>query len=478
MTAELPKIDLKKAKAELCKRKLSYFVKEFWDIVIQDRIIWNWHMDVLCDEIQKVYERVLNREPKLYDLIINIPPGTSKSTICTVMAPVWSWTKDASLRHITGSYSDSLSTEHSVKSRDILRSEKYQLLFPHVKIKRDEDNKTNFKTIRGGQRFATSVTGTVTGSHAHIITIDDPLNPKQAASEAELNTANEFFSQTLSTRKIDKEITPIILIMQRLAINDCTGYLLSKGKSNIRKVCLPATISNNVSPQEYKEKYIDGLLDPIRLSREVLKEMKIDLGSVGYAAQMDEEPVPPGGILLKEDWFKIVDRPIPRGSIRKFQLDTAYTKDQTNDPTAIVHYYKEDNDLYITGAESNWFEFPELIKWLPPYVRNNGYTGESMIRIEPKASGKSTVQQLQAETDLNITESDAPDKDKITRVNTVSPKIEAGRVKLHRGGWNEAFIKQVTSFPKGQHDDELDCLIEIVRNELQEPIYEWWEASL
>lgn len=465
----LPKINLNEVKAELCRRSLSFFVKEFWEVIIQDPIVWNWHMDALCDEVQKVYEAVISRKPKLYDLIINIPPGTSKSTIATVMAPVWSWIRDSSLRHITGSYSDSLSTEHAVKSRDIIRSDKFRLYFPGIEIKKDEDNKTNYKTTRGGQRFATSVTGTITGTHAHIITIDDPLNPKQAASDAELSTANDFFSSTLPTRKVDKEVTPIILIMQRLAINDPTGYLLSKGKDNVRKVCLPATLNNDVQPEEYKSRYINGYLDPVRLGENVLKEMKIDLGSSGYAGQMDQNPVPPGGLILKEDWFEIVDRPIPKDAVIHFQLDTAYTKNQENDPTAITAYYKDNNDIYITHSESNWFEFPDLIKWVVPFVKNHGYSDRSMVRIEPKASGKSTVQQLKQDTSLNVKESENPEKDKITRCNNASPKIEAGRVKLHRGGWNKAFIDQCCSFPKGEHDDELDNLTEIIRNELLQP---------
>lgn len=428
-------------------------------------------MDVLCDEVQAIYERVIARQPKEYDLIINIPPGTSKSTIATVMAPVWSWTRDSSLRHITGSYSDSLSTEHSVKSRDIVKSEKFKLYFPDIQLKKDEDNKTNYKTTNGGQRYATSVGGSITGTHAHIITIDDPLNPKQAASEAELNTANEFFSSTLPTRKVDKSITPLILIMQRLAVNDPTGYLLSKGKENIRKVCLPATLSNSVSPVEYRSKYINGYLDPVRLGENILREMKIDLGSAGFAGQMDQQPVPPGGLLIKEDWFEIVDKQIPSNVIRKFQLDTAYTIKQENDPSGILGYYVENNTVFITIAESNRFEFPELIKWLQVFTLNNGYTHSSMIRVEPKASGKSVVQQLNRETKLNIIESEAPEKDKITMVNTISPKLEAGRVKLHRGFWNKDFITQITSFPKAPHDEYVDDLVEIVRNELfEDPI--------
>ncbi len=470
---DFPKLSYSKAAAEKCKRHLSFFVREFWDIIIQDPLTWNWHMEVLCDEVQQVYERVIKREPKEYDLIINIPPGTSKSTICTVMAPIWSWCRDDSLRHITGSYSDSLSTEHAVKARDIVRHEKFKEYFPNVQIKRDEDGKTNYKTTNGGQRFATSVGGTVTGAHAHILTFDDPLNPKQAASEVELKNANDFFDFTLSTRKVDKAITPLILIMQRLSVNDPTGHLLSKGKKNIRQICLPATLSDNVKPAEYKKFYTNGLLDETRMPLSVLNEMKIDLGSDGYAGQMDQEPVAPGGVILKKNWFEIVDKTIPADAVRNYQLDTAYTKNQANDPTAIVHYYREGEFIYITGKQSVWMELPALLEWLPSYVRNNGYTDKSMIGVEPKASGLSVVQSLRTGTSLNIRESEAPDKDKITRVSIVSPKIESGRVKLHRGDWNESFISQCCSFPKAPHDDELDCLVEIVRKELIKPLSQW-----
>src|SRR5690606_26197714 len=295
-------IDTNLALGEKCNRRLSFFVKEFWSVIIPDKLVWNWHLDILCNEIQVVYERVIGNEvedpndpekkirvrlPKLYDLIINIPPGTSKSTICTIMAPAWSWGKDSSLRHMTGSYSANLSMDHSVKSRDIIKSDKYRRYFPNVIIKKDEDNKTNFRTTNNGQRFVTSTGGAATGVHAHIITIDDPLNPKQAASAVQLLEANNWFDKTLSTRKVDKDVTPTILIMQRLATDDPTGHLLEKRGNKIRHVCLPGSLeSGTVKPSKYEKYYKDGLLDPLRLSRKVLGELKTDLGSSGFSGQV------------------------------------------------------------------------------------------------------------------------------------------------------------------------------------------------
>ena len=111
-------------------------------------------------------------------------------------------------------------------------------------------------------------------------------------------------------------------------------------------------------------------------------------------------------------------------------------------------------------------EFPDLCRWIPEHVKEHGYTNTSMIRVEPKASGKSTVQQMKQTTSLNIIEDKAPDKDKVTRVKICSPKIEAGKVLLVEGYWNESFLAQISGFPKASHDDEVDCLTAIVEREL------------
>ena len=276
---QIPKINIDEVKAELCRRDFFYFVQEFWSEVIPEEPIYNWHISYLCSELQKVIEKVVNREAKDYDLIINVSPGATKSTICTVMLPAWAWTVDYTLRGLTASYSASLSTDHALKSRDIIRSEKYKRYFGDVEIKRDQDNKTHYKNTKGGERYATSVTGTVTGFHAHFIIVDDPLNPKEASSEANRTTANNFMDTTLSTRKVNKSVTPTILVMQRLHELDCTGNWLKKKGKKLKHICLPAELSKDVKPAELREKYIDGLFDVNRLTKEDLKGLKIDLGS-------------------------------------------------------------------------------------------------------------------------------------------------------------------------------------------------------
>ena len=458
-------IPLDQIKAEICLRSYFEFFKEFWGVIVPDELILAPHIKIICDKLQEIAERVIQRQPKKCDLIINVPPGCSKSTICTQIFPAWCWAKDPTIKIISCSYSATLSTQHAFKSRDVLRSDKFQKYSGNkVTFKEDSDNKTLYENNQGGMRASTSVGGTITGMHAHIILIDDPINPQQAASANARNTANEFIGSTLFTRKVDKKITPTILIMQRLHEKDATGFLLGRN-NQIEHICLPAELSVNVKPVELKAIYTDGLLDPQRMDHATLAENKKALGSYAYAGQFDQKPAPDEGGLIKKGWFKKISyldyKNIPGSGTVNFFLDTAYTNKQKNDPTALMACDYINNILYILASEQVWKELPDLLKHIPSFVTKNDYTTRSRILIEPKASGKSTAQSFKNST-YNVIELPAPVDDKTTRVSNVSPFIEAGRCIIVEGPWNDNFLHEAGVFPNGEHDDQVDNLVNAI----------------
>ena len=453
--------------AELCRRSFYYFVQTMWDTVISETPVWNWHIKYICDELQDIAWRVKNREKKLFDYyIINVPPGTSKSTIVSEMYPVWCWTIDPTQRFICGSFSSTVSEDIADKCKKVFTSDKYQRLFPEVGIRKDA--KTHLANNHNGERYTTSTGSGITGIHAHQLIIDDPLSPGQASSEVERITANKWISETLSTRKVNKEVSVVIMVMQRLHENDPTGYLTAKKNLKVKQICFPAEESDIVKPAECRKFYKGGLMDPVRMSREVLSQAKEDLGSYGYAGQYDQVPADLSGGIIKREWFDIVDGSW-YGKVNKFVLDTAYTEKAENDPSGLLSYYFEDNCIMITNFESVRLEFPKLLKYTGSFVRNNGYSDRSTIRVEPKASGKSLVQQLKVETKLNVSEDVNPEKDKVTRATSITAKLESRRVKLLRGAWNERFLSEVCMFPRASHDEAVDLLVMAVRAELFSP---------
>ena len=470
---------LAEAKArQMCTDSFYEFVQFFWDVIIPEKPVWNWHIKYLCEELQTLAGYIVRREAKPYDLIINIPPGTTKSSLATVMFPAWIWTQDPTIRVITNSYSAALAIEHATKSRDIIMSDKYRYLFPHILIRRDKAAKSSYENTSGGARYATSTGGMITGIHGHLIINDDPLNPGQAASEVERKAANNH-TTTLASRKVDKANTPIITIMQRLHENDVTGYLLAKKAEKIRHICLPAELSSLVSPAEIRKNYINGLLDPVRLSRKILDEQLIDLGSRGYSGQYDQNPVAAGGNIIQRKWFRYVSRK-EFDAIRfneftrthteppmVFFADTAYTEKTENDPSGVISTCKIGNDLYICHGKKVNMQFPDLVRFLQEYVTAQGYSGRSTVRIEPKANGLSVIQQLQRDTTLNITQTPTPVDSKETRLNSASPIVECGRVFLVVGEWNEEFVEEVCGFPAKEHDEYVDILCYAIDHHLK-----------
>lgn len=421
--------------------------------------------------MQRVGERVAARLPKEYDyLVFNVPPGSSKSTICSEMYPLWCWIVDPTQRFICGSYASTPAEDLAEKCYNIFHSERFERLFPELH-QGGGGGKTHFSNGLKGERYTTSTNSSITGIHAHQLIIDDPMNPAIASSKLERERANRWLSETLSSRKVDHKITATVIMMQRLHELDTTGYLLKKPGLNVKHICIPAELSKDVQPPELAAYYVDGLFDPVRRPRLSLISAKAELGSYGYAGQMQQRPSPDEGGIIKKEWFNFIQRNSPKAtnSPIHFQLDTAYTADSDNDPSAIIAYYQEGENVYIVNVRSVYKEFPEFIAWLPGFVRENGYTAASVIHIEPKASGKSIAQQLKYNTKLNIKEDKPPKEDKLTRLHSVSPKIEAGRVILHAGTWNESFIDQVTAFPNAQHDDEVDCLTALLRRTVAAP---------
>lgn len=450
--------------ADECRRSFFYFVKTFWGTIITETPIYNWHIPYLCQELQKLSTSIINREAKPYDLIINIPPGTTKSTIVTIMFPVWLWTLDPTIRIITNSYSGGLSIEHATKSKDIILSDKFRRLFPNIFLRSDKQGKQHYENTQGGFRYATSTGATITGFHAHVIINDDPQNPKQANSEQLRHTANEHV-KTLSSRKVNKENTPMITVMQRLHQEDVTGYLLGRKGEGIRHICLPAELSDLVSPVELRERYVDGLLDPLRLNRNVLSEAMIDLGSMGYAGQYGQSPTAEGGNFVKADWFQKI--PLDKFLAMRFNepmhfyLDTAYNKrkkGQDNDPSGILSACRIKGDIYLYHAQKVWKEMPDLLRFLPEYMEAHGGNKDSKLNIEPKANGISVVQMLRESTTLNVKETPVPTDNKEVRLRAVSPRIECGRVFLVEGSWNEDFLDEVCGFPSAPHDEFVDIL--------------------
>ena len=456
---------------KLCEMSFYEFFKAAW-IVVEPAVplSTNWHHKYICDMLQEECERIIAQKPKTKDIIINVPFRSTKSLIVTVMFPVWAWIKSPKLRFITSSYSATLSIELATKSRDIIFSDWFKVRWGDVfHIKKDQNLKERYENNFVGMRRATSVGGTVTGQGGDFLIVDDPLSPQMANSATERENANEWYRTTFYSRLNQADIGVRIIIMQRVHEDDLSGFLLDREtRTKYRHICIPATNEDgNIKPKSLEKFYNQetGLFWEDRFSRKILDDYKSALGTYGYAGQLQQTPTPLDSGMIHKDWFKI-DRYRVDEAIVNFVIDPAYTANEKNDPSALLAYTYKDNKWQIVDCINVYKEFPELVKFIPQWVKKNGYTNRSRIYVEPKASGKSIVQTLVRETGLNVKEDEPPTKDKVARVSDVSASLESGRVSLLNGELNHKFLEQLVKFPAAKHDDMVDCLVMAVNKEI------------
>ena len=457
----------------ICHESFYEFVKEFWSVVVAETPIWNWHIRYLCDEFQKDAERVFKGLPKLHDTIVNISPGSTKSTVLSIMAPAWVHARRPDMRVLAASHTQQLTFELGRKCRMIEESELYRQAFPEMIPSKDQWTKSLFMNTAGGGRMACTVGGmSPVGFHAHFILVDDPLDPQQAkkTTELEVEAANNFMSEVLPTRKVDKEVSITWLIMQRLHQNDCTGHLLAKAKSTTRHICLPAERSTAVKPLRLRRRYTkDGLMDAVRLSRKILEEAKIDLGEFGYSGQYRQDPVPRGGGMFKTTKIAI-DTPPPITAKSWFGLcrfwDKAGTKDGGAYTVGFLMGRLRMPGAPKDGAEDEW--------WILDIKRVQLDSGEreKLIKATAKKDGKRTVVGQEQEPGSGGKESAQATTKRLAgyRVRTVpavgskedradewSSLVNMGEFKMKFADWNTALIEEMRFFPRSRYKDQVDA---------------------
>lgn len=407
-------------------------------------------------------ERVVRKQPKEYDLVINISPGSTKSTIFSQALNAWGWTLDPSLRFIAGSYSLDLSLEHADYCRNAVQSEKYRQYFPYVHLRDDSKLKSNYKTTSGGQRFSTSVGGTVTGVHAHIITVDDPLNPRKASSDLERQVANDWMDKTLSSRKVDKALTPTILIMQRLHENDCTGNMLDKVKDGkrIKHICLPADDTYEIKPASVSVYYRDGRMDPVRLNRNVLEEAKADMSSAEYDGQFGQSPTDKTGAYFKEEnLHKVSKDELPEDLTTAVGWDLAASTLKTSPYTAAVKVsYSPTTKMIYVEPFRRFREAPGKMEMaFKDAVKATPLTTEHDIPQDPGQAGKAQAVQLSESARPWIVRYSPETGSKETRAIALSAKFELDHVLIVENELTKSYVEELLKFPRGRFKDQVDA---------------------
>lgn len=200
----------------------AFTEKVFLTLNPGENFVWSWYFDAVAWQLERV------RRGETKRLIINLPPRSLKSIMASVAWPAFILGLDPSKRIICVSYSGDLARKFSNDFRALIDTHWYKTLFPWTRIGEYKDSEIETQFTARESRLATSVGGTLTGRGGDIIVIDDPLRADDATSETKRTGANLWFNNTLLSRLDDKRVGAIVVAMQRVHIDDLTGFLLAQ----------------------------------------------------------------------------------------------------------------------------------------------------------------------------------------------------------------------------------------------------------
>jgi len=410
----------------------------------------------MCDHLQAVSEGRLSPWG-----IINVPPGSSKSMIVSVLWQAWEWGPfgKRSSRFLTSSFEQENVKRDTRKTRDLIRSEWFRTLWPEVVMER-----------AGETSFANSATGTregvpfasITGKRGDRLIIDDPHSLKGAESEAERTEAVRLFLEGGLNRLNDQTTSAIIIVMQRLHEKDLTGALLAHDLGFWHLMIPMEAEPGRAEPTPLgwvDPRKNDGeLMDPVRMPREAVDKLK-NVSAFSWAGQYQQRPVPREGGLFKRHWFdgKII-KAAPAGTVWVRHWDLAATRKATAARTAGVKMGRTPDGRYVVGhVVKTQEEGAEVRRLISAVAAIDGV--ETMISLpqDPGQAGKVQKQDFVAGLAGYNVRAEPETGDKVTRAEPFSAQCQAGNVTLIEGAWINDYLDELCVFPSGTFKDQVDA---------------------
>ncbi len=437
----------------LLRNDLAAFTQRCFQTVVPGQVFLpNWHIEAITYELERV------RRGETRRLIITLPPRNLKSICASVAFPAYVLGHDPRVRIVCASYAQDLTAKHARDCRIVMESAWYQQLFPRTRLDPRKNTEAEFETTARGYRLGTSVGGTLTGRGGNLIIIDDPMKPAEAMSATQRASVAEWYDSTLSSRLDRKTEDAIVLIMQRLHVDDLVGHVLEKG-TPWTHLDLPAIAEVpqeiELGPGQTYKREVGEILHPEREPLWVLEDLKTAMGSWGFSAQYQQMPMPPEGALIKRAWFRTYgEEPKQQPGDRLVQSwDTASKADKTNDYSVCTTWLQRNNDYYLFDVLRTRLEYPDLRRKILSHAKAFGTT---TVLIEDASSGASLIQDLQRDGPFRPI-AIKPEGDKIVRLEARSAVIEAGHVLLPEWApWLDDFLAEILAFPHGRFDDQVD----------------------
>lgn len=435
-------------------RLIHFFSWGFGQLHPGLELVRGMHMHVLAEALSKCARGETKR------LLITMPPRNLKSEFASIVFPAWLLGQDPTRKIINITYSEALTKDFARGTKALMESADYRRMFPRSVINPRASADTDFSLARyRGRRFGTTVFGPITGFGGDFIIIDDAIKPEDARSDTKRLSVNEWFESTVLSRLDHKESGVIIVIMQRLHVDDLAGRLIEAG--GWTHLNLPAIATErqvlDAGDGLMWTREVGSALNPKFESLETLRALRATMGEDFFQAQYQQSPVMPGGNIIKLEWLQRFSRPLkaePNAEV-VFSIDTAFATGDNNDWTVCTVWLVQNDRYYLIDLFRERLGNGDFIACFPELWRR--YAAYQRTILLEKINGMELVAAGLEKATGEAPELVPPVNSKVSRLWALTPLFQQGRVFLPEDApWLNDYVKELTSFPRGRHDDQVD----------------------
>lgn len=448
---------------ELVRRLgLRKFISIAWSQVEASPFVSSWHIDAIADHLTAVTRGELDR------LVINVPPGCSKSIVTSVLWPAWQWVLEPEHKVMAATFDAALARRDALRMRALVKSPWFQARWPATRINESPDVQETmgvYHTTAGGFRFSTTVGGGATGWHCHTQILDDPVKPEDLNTEPEsaravLERVWQWWCGTMASRRADPSKFRRVLIMQRLHEDDLAGKCIEEGYVHLmlpmrfekQRICVTAWGGDR--RQEDGE-----LLCPARFDEASVKKAETDMGSRVAAAQLQQRPAPTAGNIFQRTWLSHEYTKVPPQARLAQSWDCSFKDSAQADFVAGQLWAYLEGRFYLVDRVHRRMGLPETVAAIRDWSEK--YPAARAKLIEDKANGPAVEQTLRHEMPgIIMLEPRELGGSKVARAHAVSAFFEAGNVLVPSktsAPWVDEWREEMAAFPFARHDDDVDA---------------------
>lgn len=450
------------------------------------------HIKLLGEYLQEVAKYVETHGAEgISRLMIMMPPRHGKSELASRKFPAYLLGRRPDSRIILTSYGADLASKNSRDVREIVIGKAFQALFG-LKSNKEEpvilssDSRSvaawDLASPHLGGVVAAGVGGGITGLGADLFVLDDPFkNREEAESEVRRELVDDWWKSSARTR-----LSPwgaVVVFHTRWHPDDQAGRFIQRMENDASAdqwtvINLPALALDEYPADADAQamKMRDGVYLPLkdqlgraagealwpnRFSREWLASARVNVGTYDFEALYQQSPFLKSGQRYRREWFKTITK-LPDDVTIKFVVrlwDKANSAHGDFTVGALMAYCSDGFFYILNIARGQWTSYERDQRMLKTAQSDLSNYGNVYIwhQQDPGSAGKDSAEATNRLLMGFVAKFETVTGNKEDRSGPLESAFQGGMVYLMKGAWNDAYIDECVSFPRGRNDDQVDA---------------------